>query len=50
MAQLDVVAERSEGSNGRCEGHARVGILSVRRRRGGELDMEGASHGHTARG
>jgi hypothetical protein len=25
MARLDVVAERSEGSNGRCEGHARGG-------------------------
>jgi hypothetical protein len=42
-------AERSEGSNGRREGHARVGILFVRRRRDGELDREGAGRGHTAR-
>jgi hypothetical protein len=33
-------AEHSEGSNGCREGTRGVGILSVRRRRGGELDRE----------
>jgi hypothetical protein len=39
-------AEHSEGSNGAVNGTLGVGILSVRRHRGGELDWGGAGHGH----
>jgi hypothetical protein len=36
-------------TTGAVKGTRGVGILSVRRRRGGELDREGAGRGHTAR-
>jgi hypothetical protein len=41
--------ERSDAATGAVKGTRGVRILSVRRRRGGELDREGAGHGHAAR-
>jgi hypothetical protein len=41
--------ERSDAATGAVKGTRGVRNLSVRRRRGGELDREGAGRGHAAR-
>jgi hypothetical protein len=59
MGQLGAAAERQGGralvrrrgtaATSTVKGMRGVGILSVRRRWGGELDREGAGRGHTKR-
>jgi hypothetical protein len=58
MARLGAAVERAcahatqsaaRAATGAVKGTRGVGILSVRRRRGSEMDREGVGHGHAAR-